>query len=289
MKFLTLLALAAAMAAPGVHAGNDAVVEAVQAPAWVQRAGAYQPLAPGMVLSGGDRIRTGANSRLYLKLAEGSRVKLGEHAQFVVDQVGTRSDGVFAAVLKVLTGAFRFTTAAVARPQRRDVSIQVSTITAGVRGTDLWGKSGDDRDLVCLLEGRIGVRHEGGTEATMSEAGSFFLAPKDSPPEPVSKVDAAQIAEWAKETEIASGQGAAVSGGLWKVILAQGAAEDTALDRYLRAREAGYLAELWPRPAARQSHVYDVFVSGLRDQADARALAARLGKAIGLSDLKTTR
>ena len=32
-------------------------------------------------------------------------------------------------------------------------------MTAGIRGTDLWGSSDAERDLVCLVEGRITVTH----------------------------------------------------------------------------------------------------------------------------------
>jgi hypothetical protein len=34
------------------------------------------------------------------------------------------------------------------------------TITAGIRGTDLWGKADATRDIVCLIEGRITVERE---------------------------------------------------------------------------------------------------------------------------------
>ena len=37
------------------------------------------------------------------------------------------------------------------------MSIRVATVTAGIRGTDLWGKSAADRQIVCLIEGRIEV------------------------------------------------------------------------------------------------------------------------------------
>jgi hypothetical protein len=70
--FAALLAVAAQHAA----AAPAAVVEGVQMPAWVERAvtGGIRriPLAPGMELRGGDEVKTGAGSRIYIKLAEGS-------------------------------------------------------------------------------------------------------------------------------------------------------------------------------------------------------------------------
>ena len=49
---------------PRAVAAPDAVVEAVQMPAWVERGGASIPLAPGMALRDRDRVRTGANARI---------------------------------------------------------------------------------------------------------------------------------------------------------------------------------------------------------------------------------
>src|SRR4051794_15312116 len=68
-----------AAAAKPARAASGAVVEAVQMPAWVERDGARMPAAPGMPLKERDQLRTGAHSRLLLKTADGSLVKLGEN------------------------------------------------------------------------------------------------------------------------------------------------------------------------------------------------------------------
>lgn len=289
MRSVPWLMLALLLTATAAQAGGDAVVESVQSPAWVERDGASAPLVPGMALRSGDNVRTGAESRLYLKLAEGSRVKLGENARFAVGDIGTRNDGVFSAAFRVLTGAFRFTTAALARPRPRDVSIQVATITAGVRGTDLWGKSGDSRDLVCLLEGKIDVSHESGASAQLTEPLSFFAADRNTTPKPVSKVTAQQVMLWAAETEIVSGAGAASSGGGWKVYLARRAEAYQAFKPYMSAREAGYPAELRPRRNRQGGFRYDVVVGGLRTSMDAQTLATRLSKTLSLDGLAVGR
>jgi hypothetical protein len=46
---------------------------------------------------------------------------------------------VFRAALTVLAGAFRFTTDALDN-RKRDVAVKAKLVTAGIRGTDLWGK-----------------------------------------------------------------------------------------------------------------------------------------------------
>jgi hypothetical protein len=168
--FAALLACAALPAA----AAPAAVVEGVQMPAWAERAVAGGirriPLAPGMELRAGDEVKTGAGSRVYLKLAEGSLVKLGENASLRILEIAPERHGLFRAALHVLEGAFRFTTDLLAKERRRDVSIRVATVTAGIRGTDLWGKSDrEDRQVVCLIEGRIEVGAEGEAPVTMDQ------------------------------------------------------------------------------------------------------------------------
>src|SRR5687768_2531373 len=66
-----------------VHA-QTLVVESVVSPAWVERGGTREPLQPGAVLRAKDKVHTGASARLLLRLAEGSAVKLGEHATLAV-------------------------------------------------------------------------------------------------------------------------------------------------------------------------------------------------------------
>ena len=123
---------------------QSARVEAVQYPAWIDRDGKSAPLTPGTPLQSKDQLRTGANARVLLRLSEGSSVKLGENARFEVEEI--QQKGVFRAALQVLAGAFRFTTEAIAKRQHRDITIKVRNVTAGIRGTDVWGKAFDDRD-----------------------------------------------------------------------------------------------------------------------------------------------
>ena len=115
-KDTLLLAFATALLATAVHAQPSAVVEAVQYPAWLERGGSTVPLAPGTALQSNDRVRTGSNARVQVKMAEGSTVKLGENAKVTIERVENR--GIFRAALNVLGGAFRFTTDACASRAR---------------------------------------------------------------------------------------------------------------------------------------------------------------------------
>ena len=88
--------------------------------------------------------------------------------------------------LDVAKGAFRFTTGVFSSPRRdRAVNVRIATITAGTRGTDLWGISNAERDLICLLEGRITVFHALDQSRELSEPLSFCVALKGAAPGPV--------------------------------------------------------------------------------------------------------
>lgn len=266
--WLVSLALALAMSFAAAVRAQPAVVEAVQYPAWLERGGNAVPLTPGTPLQAQDRLRTGANARVQLKLAEGSAVKLGENAQFIIDK--TEDRGIFRATLSVIAGAFRFTTDALRKGQRRDIAIKVKNVTAGIRGTDVWGKSTGERDLVCLLEGKVSVGAEGHPTVTLDQPLDFYQKPRDGEPS-VAKVDEKQIAEWSRETEIAKNGPAARAGGKWTVRAATYRSRDGALALSRALRVDGYPSEVLVRQGM---HV--VQISGLAGEEEARALMANL-------------
>jgi hypothetical protein len=125
-------------------------------PGW-SATGARQPLAPGMELRSGDLVRTGTGARAYLMLAEGSRVKLGESARFNLHSSSLQPEKSFHGALDILAGAFRFTTGKLKKAVPRELAIRVGTATIGIRGTDIWGKTDQEGDLVALIEGRIEI------------------------------------------------------------------------------------------------------------------------------------
>lgn len=268
MKAASAVLAIALLGAVVCASAENATVEAVQYPAWLDRGGNTVPLTPGTALQAEDKLRTGGNARVQLKMGEGSTVKLGENAQFVIERIENRS--VFRAALSVITGAFRFTTDALRRSQQRDIAIKVRNVTAGIRGTDLWGKSTDARDLVCLLEGKISVGSEGHPNVTLDQPLDFYQKPRDGEPA-VAKVDAKQVEIWSAETDISKDGPAARKGGPWRVIAAVYPARDEALamNRLLRAN--GYPSELGKR-----DNLTTVVVPGLAGEAEARALMANL-------------
>jgi hypothetical protein len=292
MRLNLFVLLCLVCAAVTAHGAERPVVEGVQSPAWVERQGRREPLAIGTELAAQDRVISGADARVLLRMPEGSLVKLGAHGALDIERLLTRKDStgsVVTAALNVVQGAFRFTTQAAAKFRgRREVDVRIATITAGIRGTDLWGKAADDRDIVCLIEGRISVVREGERPFTMDEALSFYIAPKNAPALPVAPVSKEQLAAWAEETEIQRGAGAARSGGVW-ALYALELVEQVEAERLQAAlREAGYPAQLHPVIVLGRE-LYCVRIEHLPSAAEARALGERLRHFPGVQDPRAVR
>jgi hypothetical protein len=282
--------LAAALFSSTLAAAQPAaVIEGVQMPAWVERseAGAARrlPAAPGMVLRPGDQLKTGAGSRLLVKLSEGSSVKMGENGSLRVAELQPTKD-LFKGALAVLEGAFRFTTDKIGASRRRDININVAQVTAGIRGTDLWGKSAPNRQIVCLIEGKIEVGAPNEAPVTLDQSRQFYQR-NNNVTAPVGLVEPAQLAEWAKETEIEPGKGAARRGGKWKVNLVTVDNQADALKVYDRVRDAGYAAEILPALQG-EKRVYTVRIRNLPVKLEADSLAGQLKGKYGIADPKVS-
>jgi hypothetical protein len=281
-----------AMAVGIASAASFPVVEGVQSPAWVERGGSRQPLAVGMPLLDKDTVLSGDDARILLRMPEGSLVKLGANGQLALDRLVSKRDqqaGFFSASLDVLRGAFRFTTQATSRFRgRREVDVRIATVTAGIRGTDLWGKAADDRDIVCLIEGKISVQRQGEAQFTMDQPLSFYIAPRGEAALPVAPVPVEKLKEWAAETEIQSGGGAARRGGRWKVYVAEAPDQQEALKAYDGLRSAGFPAEIRPQHSAGRI-VYQVRLSNLPSEAEARSLASRIKGLVSGYEPRVTR
>ena len=288
--FTALLMLAASCAAAATR--PNIVVEGVQMPAWVEHAnGARDALSLDMKLINKDRVITGPGARALLRLADGSLVKLGENGIMALDDLGQtkiKLKDVVTASLDVLSGAFRFTTQALSKFRgERDVKVRLVTITVGIRGTDLWGKSDKTRDIACLIEGKVAVTR--GPEAfTMDQPMSFYVAPKDKPGDPVGPVSKEQLDKWTQETEIAAGAGALRKGGKWRVYLAEAGDQDSALKIYDQLRNAGYAAEI--RPVKKEDvTTYRVRISHLASEREAETLGAKLKGQMGITEPKVSK
>ena len=128
--------------------------------------------------------------------------------------------------------------------------------------------------MVCLIEGGIDVEHRG-EKIAMRDPLSFLIAPREGSRQPVAPVPAAQLKEWAAETEIAPASGASRRGGTHRVVTAVAVDEAAALSAAERLRAAGYPATVRAYRVAEELR-YDVNVAGLATAEDAARLESAL-------------
>ncbi len=282
MAALSVFAAGSAMAAV---LSSPATVEAVQAPAWLDRQGYTTALVPGTELRNGDVLRTGEGARAYLMLAEGSRVKLGESARFTLYSRSTQPKKHFRGALDLAVGAFRFTTNTIKRVKQHDLTIRVSTATIGIRGTDIWGRADANSELIALLEGRIEIARSG-TSTELAQAMTYFEAPRGEAGE-IKVLDPELRKTLVRQTEIEPGDGAARGRGLWRAVAGVLPSSEEALELYDQIREAGFAVRVRPHAMdeldAGKGWHYEVALTGFSSEAEARAAAVRLKTLAGVS------
>lgn len=284
MKRLTILWLSLLMLLPvTVSAKAGGIVEAIQMPAWYDRDGKTYPLKPGMKLLSGDIIRTGKSSRALIRMEEGSVIKLGEDAKLNINTLlpPKQEEGLFAALLRVTRGAFRFTTTEIGKHRKRNVDVKIGHVTVGIRGTDIWGRSSSGEDLFCLIEGKVNVQRDGETEFFMQEPLTYIIAPENKPTSAVAPVDMNALAGWAEETETRQGDGILSIDGKWAVNMMSLQNTDTAKNLQQQLNNAGFANDI------REILINDqpwlrVRIEGFVSRQDAASFARRIDNQYGI-------
>ena len=284
-SLLLVLATAALMPLESALAQVAAIVDGVQMPAWIERDGRRLPLIPGMELRPGDQIVTGAGSRVAVKLAEGSLVRLGENGKLAFTELSPTRE-LFRAALNVLEGAFRFTTEIVSKPRKREVTIRAAQVTAGIRGTDFWGRARQGNEIVCLIDGEVEVAAAGEQPVTLREPRQFYRR-IDGKTQALGVVNESQIERWSSEVELQAGKGIARRGGRYTVVLASAAEQGAVVPIYDELQNAGYPAELRPLKQAGKT-TYVVRIRQLASREEAEALAKQLRGKYGIKTPKVS-
>lgn len=145
--------------------------------------GFSRPLQQGSTILAGDRVATGADSRLRLRMNDGAIITLGSSSSITIE---AWSDDATTgqAVMNVIEGVFLAASGAIARlgPDRMVVATPAATL--GIRGTEVWGDASPDLLAVALLSG-TGITVDtpaGRIEMTESGTGLDIVAGQALPP-----------------------------------------------------------------------------------------------------------
>jgi hypothetical protein len=281
---LVAAALGCIVSLPVLAQGSEppvgSTVTAVMSPAWLVHGTASTPVKPGLPIGDGDSLRTGPGGRVYIALPEHSTVKLGENTEFATPAMAMTKDNqgsMFKAALHILKGVFRFTTSLIGKSERRHVDIQVGVATIGIRGTDVWGRTGSDGSLVALLEGKAEMAMPGHATMMMEQPMHYMMMPAAGAMQENVPVTPANVADWAAQTDVAAGTGVLTGDGRWIVALISSTSQADTARLMKKLADAGYPAEdvlatvkgqQWHRLVIRQAATLK----------DARALGAAINK-----------
>ena len=169
------------------------------------RGDSSRPLQVGSEIAVGDEIRTAKDTRVVLKMRDGTTLALGEHTRFAVWRYDfDQSRGVGKIVLGLITGAFRAITGAIGEVEEPDLRVVTPVATLGIRGTDFWGgfTFGTALDVALLGGEGIYIQNEAGqVEITEVGFGTTVASATSAPSTPKQWGDekltaAAQSTNW---------------------------------------------------------------------------------------------
>lgn len=284
MKTLALFLLFISISAFSQYsiAAPVAQVESLQMPAWIKRNNRLHALRLNMSLQAGDRIVTGKNARVLLSLAEGSHIKLGEKANFQLQKA--QAGNVFTGLFRLVSGAFRFTTDALQKNSPRDINIGIGAISIGIRGTDIWGKAQNDKDIIALLEGSIEVSRDGQTPIPMSQAMTHYELSKSESIQQASAIDPQRLGVWAQETELQAQQGIISASGKYRLNLMSLSNADYVQSNIEKFEISGYAIENEVVSIQGQDWTR-LYISNIQSLAGATWLKQALELQLGLAEL----
>jgi hypothetical protein len=181
--------------------GEQAQITLLTGTATVMKKGATapQPLFQGDLLNAGDRIATGKNSRIEIRLPDNSRVRFDELTTCELEAASADANARTRDIaIKVLIGK---TWARVSRLFSENGRFELSTETtiAGVRGTVYrMNVNMDQSAVVKVYSGEVAVKgHVMPSAGTMGAPSAVSAAPHAvSGPHPVSGPHAVSMEEW---------------------------------------------------------------------------------------------
>lgn len=214
-----------------VSAQAEIRIEALQPPVTIVRDNVGYSRPPGSLLNAGELIQTGVGGKVVLWVDGKIRAKIGSNATVLILS-GDEDEGGLKPLIRSIGGASRFSTL---EPQPAGVDIVIGQVAIRLSESDVWSRVTQERDVVLLIEGQVGLAHPGKSSFELKEPMSFATLSRNEGELPVRMLPIETVAEYAKETELDPGGGVVNSSGLWIINLL------SAQDREYVEKRAGIL------------------------------------------------
>lgn len=185
----------------GAGAGDEAgVVHRLEGSARAVLGRLTRPVRTGSVILVGERIETGPQARLELRMREGTTLTLGAESDLVITAIAPSEDGG-PAVLRLLRGVFLATTAAIAGRRWNALTVITDGAVLGVRGTTVWAERSAEGLAVLMVDGsRVHVETPAGAVDLIEPLAGTDVRPSAAPTPAKRWGDARVAASLAKVT-----------------------------------------------------------------------------------------
>jgi hypothetical protein len=184
--FISLVAIASSIASDA-HSGT--VINS-RGTVHIIRGDNQQTVHRGTQLLEGDRIQTGDNARVVMKMIDNAILTLGANSELRIHHYiyqSTQRQG--SASLELLKGALRSVTGLIGKTPKKDFKVRTAVATIGIRGTDFWVGTlfGNATDVALFNGNAIFVENQAGrVEINIPGYGTTVKA-NDMPPSPPRK------------------------------------------------------------------------------------------------------
>lgn len=182
----------AALLIPAARADEPAVagtVIQIRGAVFANHRASSDNLSKDMQVLVGDRIVTGHNTRIALKMTDGAVLTLGADTEFAInDYRYSQQAQQGSASLELVKGAFRAVTGAIGKLKERDFRVKTAVGVIGIRGTDFWGGFyfSQALDVALLGDGGIYVENAAGrVEVTETGDGTTVQNADSAPSAPI--------------------------------------------------------------------------------------------------------
>lgn len=164
------------------------VIAHLQGAGFVNRRDSSENLHKELPVREGDRIVTGHNSRVLLKMTDGTLLTLGSDTEFAINRYRyAEPSNRGSAALELIKGVFRAVTGAIGKSGKPDFRVKTAVGTIGIRGTDFWGGFYFSQGLDVALLGGKGIFIEnsaGRVEITSAGEGTTVASANEPPSAP---------------------------------------------------------------------------------------------------------
>src|SRR6266702_4881543 len=189
LGFVSTLLASAAFNQPSNAVDPAGRVEEIKGEAFADASNQHRPFEKSFSVFVGDRVETGASSRLTMLLGEDTTIRLGERAHLVIDQFLSTTGGE----ISLQSGPMLFDRPSGSRPVPMKIKSPYGLIA--VRGTKFFAGPSNNVFGVFVDHGTVVVSGGGSEVVLQAGDGTNLSSPGSSPTAPVkwgkARIDAA--------------------------------------------------------------------------------------------------